>query len=164
MLVGNNDNEVGLFKVLDDLGAASNSLSKTPGTSSNPFSIITDTFQNTAFTCAAEISAQARRAAGVPAWRYRYAGVWPNMEVGPKAGAWHASEVSMVFGTTERVSKSSDTAQQKVLGETMRAAWTSFAKDPEHGLEKFHWPLYDTSSKSAQSTSYDLCLLLNAVS
>jgi hypothetical protein len=29
----------------------------------------------------------------------------------------------------------------------MRDAWAGFAKDPEHGLEKLGWPLYDPTSK-----------------
>jgi cholinesterase len=149
MLVGNNDNEVGLFKVLDDLGSASNSLSNIPGTSWKPFASLADAFQNAAFTCPAKLSAKARRDAGVQAWRYRYAGDWPNMDIGPKSGAWHASEVSMVFGTTERVSKTPDTAPQKFLGDVMRLAWTSFANDPEHGLERVKWPTYDSMSMPA---------------
>jgi len=51
----------------------------------------------------------------------------------------------MVFGTTELTSKKPDTAAQKVLGDKMRESWTSFAKDPEHGLEKIGWPLYNVN-------------------
>jgi carboxylesterase type B len=53
----------------------------------------------------------------------------------------------MVFGTTEQTSRKPDLAAQKVLGDKMREAWTSFAKDPEHGLEKVGWPLYNTTRK-----------------
>jgi carboxylesterase type B len=63
----------------------------------------------------------------------------------------------MVFGSTEyqqtfysemikeRISYP-DTAEQKTLAKTMMTAWASFAKDPENGLEKLGWPVYDATS------------------
>jgi hypothetical protein len=53
----------------------------------------------------------------------------------------------LIFGTTELKNKGLDTPNEKKLAKTMRDAWTGFAKDPVHGLEKLGWPVYDTSSK-----------------
>ncbi|KAF1985683.1 alpha/beta-hydrolase [Aulographum hederae CBS 113979] len=46
---------------------------------------------------------------GVPAWRYRYFGQFPNQHLADDSGAWHSSEIAMIFGTTERVSKAPNT-------------------------------------------------------
>ncbi|KAF2402642.1 alpha/beta-hydrolase [Trichodelitschia bisporula] len=138
MLVGNNDNEAGLFAVLAQAGAAG-AAAKAPSTSSS----LAIELGNLRFTCPAGDAAKARRDAGVSAWRYRYAGEWPNQNIGPKAGAWHGSELGMVFGTTERTSNKPDTEEERKLSAKMREAWTTFAKDPVNGLTKLGWPLYD---------------------
>ena len=97
------------------------------------------------------MAAKVRRDAGVPAWRYLYAGEFPNNSLGPccpdSRGAWHGSEIALIFGTTEVKGQGSDTPNEKTLAFAMRNAWTNFAKDPAHGLEKLGWPSYDPSSK-----------------
>jgi len=37
---------------------------------------------------------------------------------------------------------------RKKLSTELRRAWTAFAKDPAHGLEKLGWPQYDKSKPS----------------
>ncbi|KAF2669097.1 alpha/beta-hydrolase [Microthyrium microscopicum] len=102
------------------------------------------------FGCPAGMAAKARRDAGVPAWRYLYQAEWPNnqlysdpVKAAQVHGAWHGSELALLFGTTERKGKGPDTPAEKVLARKMRDAWAAFAKDPDHGLEKLGWPLYD---------------------
>jgi cholinesterase len=144
MLIGNNDNEAGLFQVLANVDAPGGTTTSTNGTRGGGGSFSRRTM-NLEFTCPAGYAATARRSVGVPAWRYRYGGEWPNQQIGPRAGAWHGSEIAMVFGTAEYISRKPDIADEKVLGDKIRLAWTSFAKDPEHGLEKLSWPLYNAS-------------------
>jgi carboxylesterase type B len=78
-------------------------------------------------------------------WRYRYAGEWDNQYIGEGAGAYHGSEIALVFGTTPLLSKKPDVEEEIKLSKAMRTAWTSFAKDPENGLTKLGWPVYDQS-------------------
>jgi carboxylesterase type B len=115
-----------------------------------------DSAANKISGCAAGRAAKFRRDAGVPAWNYLYAGEFPNMGLGPccpnAEGAWHGAEIALIFGTTEYKQSGEikkDTENEKTLAKAMRVAWSSFAKDPVHGLEKLGWPMYDGSSKFA---------------
>jgi carboxylesterase type B len=40
-----------------------------------------------------------------------------------------------------------DTAEQKSLTKLMMTAWATFAKDPENGLDRLGWPVYDEKSR-----------------
>jgi cholinesterase len=145
MLVGNNANEIALFMVI---------LNQVSALSSPLLSIA-----NGAFSCPSGTAAQARTNAGVKAYRYLYAGEWPNQEIAPKAGAWHGSEIGMVFGSVEyqqqffgdmigqRISYP-NTEAQKVLEKKMMSAWAAFAKDPDNALTKIGWPTYDEKKAS----------------
>jgi carboxylesterase type B len=53
--------------------------------------------------CGAANAALARIKSNIPAWRYRYMGVWDNISVGPGSGAYHSADVPAVFGTTELI-------------------------------------------------------------
>ncbi|KAK2792404.1 hypothetical protein FQN52_003339 [Onygenales sp. PD_12] len=108
ILVGSNNNEVGLFTLL---------------------------------ACGAADAAESRIDHGVKAWRYQYAATWPNSEIGV-VGAYHAAELGVVFGTTELYPEP-DTPEGVAFGKELRTAWTSFAKDPEGGLDKLGWPVYN---------------------
>lgn len=82
-LIGNLENEAGLFKLASPDTNATYWLG----------------FNLVAFTCPAARRAARAVAAGHPTWRYRYFGDYPNLAVTttPPSGAWHASEVSRVF-------------------------------------------------------------------
>jgi cholinesterase len=86
-----------------------------------------------------------RRKAGIPAWRYRMFGQWPNLEMYPGMASYHSMDVPFVFGATERTSAIPSTPDQLQLEKNVMTAWATFAKDPEHGLEKLGWPLYDST-------------------
>jgi cholinesterase len=114
---------------------------------------------NAVAECLSSDAAKARLDNNIKAWRYRYAGDWPNQKLSPSSGSYHSSELAMLFGTTEYLSRYygelfkqnfsfPDTEEQKKLAKTMMTAWTSFAKDPENGLSKFGWPVYDPKSRS----------------
>jgi carboxylesterase type B len=106
--------------------------------------------------CGSAKSAEVRVKAGVPAWRYRYMGVWPNTNLGPGTGAYHSSDVPLVFGTTElRGDNIKDSPEEaKVVKDTM-TAWATFAKDPVKGLIGLGWPTYDSASKYFQGITYE---------
>jgi carboxylesterase type B len=126
VLVGNTNNEGATFSKENKAGG--------PGT--------LGTFQ-----CPAARAAKARSDVRVPVWRYLYAGEWPNQQLGACCpgvkGAWHGAEIALVFGTTELKGKGKDTDAEAALARKMRDAWAGFAKDPEKGLAKLGWPLYN---------------------
>jgi cholinesterase len=101
-----------------------------------------------------------RRDAGVPAWRYLYSGEFPNQSLGPccpnSEGAWHGSEIALIFGTTEIKKEGTDTPAETKLAAEMRKAWTAFAKDPVDGLNKLGWPSYDPDSE-LRLVGLDVC-------
>jgi carboxylesterase type B len=74
-------------------------------------------------------------------------------------GSYHSSEVPLIFGTSEKAFKGKETEEQKKLGRQMRTAWTSFAKDPDNGLEKLGWPLYSVKSEFFQFLSGEPALM-----
>ncbi|KAE9964228.1 hypothetical protein BLS_008530 [Venturia inaequalis] len=102
--------------------------------------------------CGPRRAAQIRKDAGVPAWRYLYAGEFENQKKGPcrpdSEGACHSAEISIVFGTTPLKNGGPDTENEKKLMATLGKAWTEFAKDPANGLEKMGWPQYDRTKPS----------------
>jgi hypothetical protein len=108
--------------------------------------------------CGASVAAQARLRHGVPAWVYRFDGVYDNQRITPRAGlagAYHSSDVPMTFGTTElRPGVAKDTPAQAALSKHWRHAWAAFAKDPENGLKKLGWPVYDPKKETLIRLGY----------
>lgn len=78
----------------------------------------------------------------MPVWQYRYFGNWSNTRLYPTSGAYHGTEMQMLFGNSEDVSGIAPTAAQVQLTEVMQKAWVAFAEDPTSGLEKYGWPRY----------------------
>jgi carboxylesterase type B len=80
VLVGNTNDEAGLFRIL------------APQTPEEAWPVVND---NT-FNCPAALRASESVLHGNPTWRYRYFGVFPNLVLTnkPESGAWHSSEVS----------------------------------------------------------------------
>jgi cholinesterase len=73
-------------------------------------------------------------------FRYRYHGVFPNQVLTPKSGAYHSSEIPLIFGTSTDTGE--DTAEEVKLAKNMQYAWATFAKDPDKGLSRLGWPVY----------------------
>jgi carboxylesterase type B len=132
LIVGNADNEGGFYQLL----AKARGQTLPSASSSAVTSFI---------GCGPHSAAEARMKNGVPAWRYVYQGVYPNQDIGIPGGAWHGSEIALVFGTSEFLSHLPDSPEEVELGEKLRKAWTAFAKDPAHGLDQFKWPTYDAN-------------------
>ncbi|AEO64661.1 uncharacterized protein THITE_2037188 [Thermothielavioides terrestris NRRL 8126] len=136
LLIGNNDNEGGLFRVF------------VPG-QDNDTSFWTQENQ-AEFVCPA--AARAARSAvtdGHPTWRYRWFGVFPNTELArtPPSGAYHSSEMAVLFGNTNQTLVA-DTQAEPAIGKYMRSAWAAFAKDPANGLSKLGWPRYQAEGET----------------
>ena len=113
-----------------------------------------DAFELT-FSCPAGIRANSSVAAHNPTWRYRFFGVFPNINVSSEGGAYHGAELQLLFGTT--FSTPSATAEEIKFEAYLRGAWTTFAKDPVNGLSTYAggWPLYDPAEKSLIRLGYE---------
>ncbi|KAL2015048.1 hypothetical protein VTK56DRAFT_6428 [Thermocarpiscus australiensis] len=143
MMVGNTDNENGLFRVYvdrddpDEVWQQSNQVN---------------------FNCPAGARALASARAGNPTWRYRWHGVFPNtvLSTHPPSGAYHSSEVAVLFGTVDQ-SVVRSTRDEDAIGRYMRGAWAAFAKDPVRGLLRYGggWPRYVPDGKTLIRIGYE---------
>jgi cholinesterase len=138
VLLGNNDYEAGIIKVI--LGAQGIEMSL------KQWAIL----NLQTFTCPTGQTAAGKAAQGVPVWRYRYFGDFPNtrLTINPSSGAWHGSEILSVFGTAER-SGQKNTAAESVISRYMMGVWAAFAKNPTEGLAAapYKWPQYKYEGK-----------------
>jgi carboxylesterase type B len=98
-------------------------------------------------TCASRDAARSRISAGVKAWRYRYFAEWSNQLLAPRVGAYHGTDVPMVFGSAQFYTNISDVPEEIALSKNIRHAWAEFARDPQNGLLKLGWPVYDEQSR-----------------
>ncbi|KAK5139161.1 hypothetical protein LTR04_003834, partial [Oleoguttula sp. CCFEE 6159] len=106
------------------------------------------------FTCPTGTEAANRARYNVPVWRYRYLGTWPNLQLYPTSGAYHGSELEMVFGTAEDVSGLPNTATENAVSRYTMKAWATFAAAPAHGLSGLGWPLYESEGKTLVRLGY----------
>ncbi|KAL8710459.1 MAG: hypothetical protein Q9220_004891 [cf. Caloplaca sp. 1 TL-2023] len=109
------------------------------------------------FTCPTAVEISSRAKAGVPAWRYRYFGDWPNLRLYPGSGSYHGSDLHMIFGGIEDIVGPNlpNTVPEKQTMEYMMRAWATFVNNPASGLsKKLHWPRYDASSDTLVRLGY----------
>jgi carboxylesterase type B len=84
----------------------------------------------------------------VPVWRYRYFGNFSNLELFPGSGAYHGSDLNMVFGTAQDTSGLPNTSAENATSRYLMHAWATFARDPKRGLvDELGWPTYDSNSE-----------------
>ncbi|CAE7066521.1 unnamed protein product [Rhizoctonia solani] len=105
---------------------------------------VSDAFTYPLLVCPGAQEAQLRADAGLPTFRYRYSGIYPNLTPYPFIRTYHTSDVPMWFGAVNilPVLKDQTTAAQKAQSAYMQGALVAFAQDPQQGLVKYGWPLY----------------------
>ncbi|KAE9370855.1 alpha/beta-hydrolase [Stipitochalara longipes BDJ] len=164
LLVGNTDNEAGFFEAIATIFGLHESED------------FWDEFNLRQFVCPSAVRANFSISAHLPTWRYRYFGSFPDLQIqtNPDSGAYHASELNLLFDTLPPSGIPGIPPSTKVevqWGNYIRRAWTTFAKDPEKGLKKFGWPTWNpekstlirlgfgncTGPNEASPRSYDLC-------
>lgn len=130
ILIGNTDYEAGYMKA---------ALALTPGAAASGLldpsaEFYWDVFNSIVFDCSTARRAFASQASGIPTWRYRWFGNFPNLRLTlvPDSGAYHASELEHIFN--EFGDLGGGTAEEASIGKYMRGAWASFAKHPSGGL------------------------------
>ncbi|KAK5118771.1 hypothetical protein LTR85_007977 [Meristemomyces frigidus] len=147
-LLGNNNYEQGYYVLPDYLKGVNVTVASG------------DDFLLSSFTCPNAFQAGNRLAYDVPVWLYRYFGNWSNIElypptaayagqvIGEGSGAYHGSELEMVFGNPSGVSGIANSAPENEMIALMQGAWAAFARDPVNGLTAYGWPEYDPSTES----------------
>ncbi|KAJ8064694.1 hypothetical protein OCU04_007015 [Sclerotinia nivalis] len=141
LLIGNNDNEAGLYIATSSLQGLSY-----PDSYWQTFNLI-------GFTCPTAYRANYSIQADVTTWRYRYFGSFPDTMIVPNAGAWHAAEIPLLFDTN--IANPPETTEQIAIGKYMRGAWAAFAKDPENGLTNYGWPKYEPGKDTLIRLAYN---------
>ena len=114
-----------------------------------------DLFNLAGFTCPTGTETKNRVKFGVPTWRYRYFGDWPNLQLYPGSRAYHGSDLTMVFGTAKDVSGIPNTAAENEVSRYMMKAWAAFARDPEKGLKEMEWPEYRVDEQTLARLAYE---------
>ncbi|EAQ84499.1 hypothetical protein CHGG_08513 [Chaetomium globosum CBS 148.51] len=95
LLIGTTDNESGLFRVFVP--------PQQPTLTPSQENIFWHGQNQRNFVCPAAARAGRSAREGIPTWRYRWHGVFPNTELAttPPSGAYHDSEVAVLFGTVD---------------------------------------------------------------
>ncbi|KAF2713950.1 alpha/beta-hydrolase [Pleomassaria siparia CBS 279.74] len=102
------------------------------------------------FVCPAYKSTVERNQLNVTVYRYQHAGVYPNMSPFEWVGAYHGSDIPMVFGTYGLVGGEATDLQAQV-SVAMQDHVLAFAKDPLNGPQKLGWkPMVTTDSNGGQ--------------
>ena len=100
-------------------------------------------FELEGFTCATRDAVSYRAKNGVPTYRYRYFGSFPNLELYPGSGAYHGVDLHSVFGASADVSGIAPTPEQEWTTTYQQGAWAAFVNNPAEGLASLAWPRYD---------------------
>lgn len=137
LIIGNTDYEAGLFELMLALS----------GTTHPP--AFWATFNLNIFACPAAERANISISKGVPTWRYRWFGNFPNTRLTtiPDSRSWHGSELPLLFNTLPSgPGVPGDISNEAEIESYVRGAWATFAKDPVNGLQTFRlgaWPIYE---------------------
>ncbi|KAL1869541.1 hypothetical protein Plec18167_007839 [Paecilomyces lecythidis] len=142
-LVGHNDNEAGFYKIASYAQGANLSEAEW-----QDFNIQT-------FTCPTMEEATNHVRAGVPTWRFRYFADWNNTRLYPTSGAYHGVDMNMIFGNSADVTGIAESRPQTQLKRVMQHAWAAFVTDPEKGLEKLGWPVFDPKANTLVCLGYE---------
>lgn len=82
----------------------------------------------------------------IPVFRYEYFGNIPSVSPKPWLGAYHASELPMIFGTYDdyRADMNNGTMEKAAqnISHAMQDAWLAFMTAGARGLEERGWPRY----------------------
>jgi cholinesterase len=150
LLIGNTDNEAGFFKAIGTISGVHEPES------------FWDQFNLATFVCPSATRANASISAHLPTWRYRYFGSFPNLQIqsDPDSGAYHSSELSLLFGTippdgVPGIPPSTEAEHQ--WEKYIRGAWAIFAKDPKEGLNRIGWPRWNPEKQTLIRLGYGTC-------
>ncbi|KAJ9165280.1 Carboxylic ester hydrolase [Coniochaeta hoffmannii] len=91
------------------------------------------------FFCPTYKAAQARIAAGAgPVYRYLYAGNFSNVSPRPWLGAWHGSELPLVFGT-DGLYRGESSELERITSWAMQDIWVEFVATAGRNISVVGW-------------------------
>jgi acetylcholinesterase len=96
----------------------------------NGYDVTSQIFTDIVFQCPQALWANATASIGIPTWRYYFNASFINTQVYPDLGAFHASEIPLVF---RKYPQANTTTQEYALAQFMQSTWARFAKNPYAG-------------------------------
>lgn len=120
-ILGNNDTVIDAFLQAYAIGQ--------PGIAT-PYDQISQIFTELVFQCPQAAWANDSAYAGIPTWRYYFNASFVNTQTVPNLGAFHSSEIPIVFRT---YNPENTTTQEYALSQYMQSVWARFAKNPRGG-------------------------------
>ncbi|KAI4621207.1 uncharacterized protein J4E87_006835 [Alternaria ethzedia] len=96
----------------------------------NDYDVISQIVTEITFQCPQALWANATASIGIPTWRYYFNASFANTQAYPQLGAYHASEIPLVFRTYPLANT---TTQEYALAHFMQSTWAKFAKNPYAG-------------------------------
>ncbi len=143
-MIGNNDNE-GATYAISAFGR---------GLNQSTYQIGQD-FELGSFACPSLFEATRLSQSSLPTWLYRYMADWENTRLYEGSGAWHTTELYMIFGTSEKVTGIAPSEGQQTMSRLFQRAWAVFADDPVGGLSKvLGWPEFRPETDSLIRLGY----------
>ncbi|KAL1303782.1 hypothetical protein AAFC00_007119 [Neodothiora populina] len=101
------------------------------------------------FFCTTTEAIELRQLAGVPTYTYLYSGNFSNISPRPWMGAYHSSELPLIFGTYGNY-RGPSTALEVDTSKAMQDAWLTFAADGPEGLNGIGWEEYVLGASSVR--------------
>ncbi|KAK3659334.1 hypothetical protein LTR56_001223 [Elasticomyces elasticus] len=97
--------------------------------------------------CGAAKSSILRNSIDLPTYRYQYAGNWTNQDPLPWMGAFHSSDLVMLFGTYADNAPAVEPLEGQT-SEAMEDHLLAFVRDPWNGPATVGWPRFNTSAEN----------------
>ncbi|KXG46616.1 Carboxylesterase, type B [Penicillium griseofulvum] len=94
------------------------------------------------YNCPLRDSVRIRLSQNVPIWRYLYHGNFSNLSPTPWLGAYHGSEVPLIFGNYN-MSTVTPSSKEVEASRYMQGGWVAFANNPRTGLSTYGWPRFN---------------------
>ncbi len=85
----------------------------------------------------------------VPTYQYLYNGNFSNISPRPWEGAYHSSELPLIFGTSG-IAHSASTDLEVALSHLMQDLYLAFISDPWRGLPAHGWNAYKPDGSAVQ--------------
>ncbi|KAG9872476.1 acetylcholinesterase, partial [Aureobasidium melanogenum] len=101
----------------------------------------------TTFFCPATESIRLRQQTNRPTYRYVYSGNFSNISPSGWLGAYHSSELPLLFGTFDNF-RGQGPALENQTSVAMQDAWVAFTKGGMTGIEQTGWQEYEMLGES----------------
>ncbi|PSN70828.1 para-nitrobenzyl esterase [Corynespora cassiicola Philippines] len=99
------------------------------------------------FLCPVVQTTLDRYASSTTTFRYLYGGNFSNIAPQWWEGAYHSSELPLIFGTHD-IARTPSTPFQYDVSHQMQDYWLAFAEDPINGLPKLGWEAYEPQGQA----------------